>query len=78
MKKIVSNKPFSGKNSLRAGAGPVYLRIKPTERISSNTENVKVKKVLCFGIYDNLVGYVWEVDLTNGNHIAYVDCDYVE
>lgn len=78
MKRIVTNKPFSGRGNIRAGAGPVYLRIKSTERISSNTTATKVKKVLCFGIYDNLVGYVWETDLTNGNHIAYVDCDYVE
>lgn len=78
MKKFVSNKPFSGRDKTRAGAGPIYLRIKSTERISSNTTTTKVKKVLCFGIYDNLVGYVWEPDLTNGNHIAYVDCDYVD
>jgi hypothetical protein len=78
MAKINSNKPFKGKPNLRKGAGPVYNRIKPfTDRINTNIVPIKPEKNPCFGEFDNLVTYVFEYS-PDGNHFAYVDCDYVE
>jgi hypothetical protein len=77
-KRINSNNPFKGKNNIRAGAGPVYNKFKPTPTILNNgSRSTTPPQSPCFGEYDNTVNYVWEIDLTNGNHLAYVDCDYV-
>lgn len=76
--KVTSKTPFKGKPNLRAGAGPVYLKVKGLPNVANNeTRRTFVTKEPCFGPYDNLVNYVWEIDTTNGNHLAYVDCDYV-
>lgn len=78
MAKINSNKPFKGKPNIRAGAGPVYNKFKPLTNVPNNkVRGTIVVKEPCFGPYDNLVNYVWEPDLSNGNHLAYVECDYV-
>lgn len=80
-KKITSINVFPKQCNVRAGGGPVYSRFcPPKDRFGSNISNrlpVKEKNP-CFGPYDNIVDYVWEVDVSNGNHFAYVDCDYVE
>lgn len=76
--KVSSNNPFKRQCNLRAGTGPVYVRsCPPTNTANNQSRGTFVKKESCFGQYDNLVNYVWEVDVTNGNHLAYVDCDYV-
>jgi len=73
-----SNTPFSRQCNTRKGAGPVYYKFCPPENISDTTSKARrIVKEPCFGEYDNLVAYVFEVDNT-GNHLAYVDCDYVE
>jgi hypothetical protein len=76
--KITSKSPFKGKPNRRAGAGPIYNTFIPPPRVSSGkTTKTNNLKSICFGPYDNATNYVWEVDLDNGNHLAYVDCDYV-
>ena len=76
---ISSNKPFNRQCNVRKGAGPVYNKFcPPTDRANNNNNkvNVKVVKEPCFGEYDNLVQYVYEIDLTG--QLGYVDCDYVD
>ena len=74
-----SNKPFRGKPNSRPGAGTIRYTWKQPERTSPNNNRVKTTTYNpCNGPYDNLVGYVWEVDTSNGQHLAYVDCDYVD
>ena len=75
--RISSNSPFKGKPNLRAGAGPVYISTIPQPYVPSGKVINRKDKPDCSGPYDNLVNYVWEVDTSNGYHIAYVDCDYV-
>jgi hypothetical protein len=72
----------SGKN-LRKGGGPLHYSWKPLpmeknkngkdgyDRLQSNSLQG------CNGPIDNIVTYVFEI-LPDGNHEAYVDCDYVE
>lgn len=76
--KVVSNNPFSKQCNVRAGAGPIYSKFCAPTDAANNAKSGKSKKEPCFGPYDNSVGYVWIVDLNNGNHLAYVDCDYVD
>jgi hypothetical protein len=75
-KRVNSNKPFGGQCNINSTAGPVYSKFCPPVNVADNTVKNN-RKNPCFGPYDNLTNYVWEVDLTNGNHLAYVDCDYV-
>ena len=75
--KISSNSPFKGKPNIRAGAGPVYISTRLLPYVPSGKLRNHKDKPDCSGPYDNLVNYVWEVDTSNGYHIAYVDCDYV-
>lgn len=78
-KEITSNKPFGRQCNLRAGAGPVYNKFcPPTNTQDGGDRGININKIPCFGQYDNVVNYVYQIDLSNGNHIAYVDCDYVE
>jgi hypothetical protein len=77
---ITSQSPFKGKPNRRAGAGPVYNTFNTPPKVpSGRTQRRKTvpEQNPCFGPYDNATNYVWEVDLDNGNHLAYVDCDYV-
>lgn len=78
MGKVTSNKPFSRQCNVRSGAGPVYYKFCPPTNTRNNVGRGVTRKTPCFGSYDNLVNYVWEVDTSNGNHLAYVDCDYVD
>jgi hypothetical protein len=76
--KITSKSPFKGRPNRRAGAGPIYNTFTPQPMVSSGKTTKKNNlKSPCFGPYDNLTNYVWVVDLSNGNNLAYVDCDYV-
>jgi hypothetical protein len=77
MKKITSNKPFNRQCNVRRGAGPVYNKFCPPE-FSVKTKSRSTNRLPdCSGEYDNIVQYVFEIE-TSGNHLAYVDCDYVE
>lgn len=79
MAKIYSNKAFRRQCAVRKGGGPTYNRFCPPK--SKSNDNVIIKnpeKSSCSGPYDNLISYVFEIDLSNGSHLAYVDCDYVE
>jgi hypothetical protein len=78
MGRVTSNKPFSRQCNVRSGSGPIYNKFCPPVDVNNDIFKGRTKKVNCFGPYDNLVGYVWEIDLSNGNHLAYVDCDYVD
>ena len=74
-----TNKPFQGRPNARPGAGTIRYTWNPTPRQApSNNRNQRVGPDPCSGPYDNLVGYVWEIDTSNGQHLAYVDCDYVD
>lgn len=76
--RITSKSPFKGKPNRRAGTGPIYNRFNTPPNISNNSGRTsRVVKTACFGPYDNVTNYVWEVDTTTGDHLAYVDCDYV-
>jgi hypothetical protein len=76
--KITSKSPFKGKPNRRAGTGPVYNKFNTPPRISSGRVKTNtLEKEPCFGPYDNITNYVWVIDVSNGNHLAYVDCDYV-
>ena len=78
MARVSSNNPFSNKPSVRKGAGPVYNTIKNQPNVRKNSKKAREVKEPCFGPYDNLVKYVFEVDTETGNRLAYVDCDYVD
>jgi hypothetical protein len=77
-KNITSNNPFSRQCNIRSGSGPIYNKFCPPTNATNNTSSGRAKKEPCFGPYDNIVNFVWVVDLSNGNHLAYVDCDYVD
>lgn len=74
---IVSNKPFSNRPNVRKGAGPVYNKFVPQKQDSQKGQTLTSKLEPCSGQFDNVVQYVFEIDLS-GNHFGYVDCDYVE
>ena len=82
MKKVNSNKPFNNRCNLRAGAGPIYNKFCPTPNNPNGSKtkggDYKGVKLPCSQLYDNLVNYVWEIDLSNGEHLSYVECDYVD
>jgi len=78
--RVSSKSPFKGRPNRRAGTGPVFNSfLTPSPVPSGRTERRKTipEENPCFGPYDNTTNYVWEVDVSNGNHLAYVDCDYV-
>jgi hypothetical protein len=77
MARITSNQPFKNRGNVRRGAGPVYNKFKPQKTDVQNVPIVTSKLAPCDGQFDNLVQYVFEYDLS-GNHLGYVDCDYVE
>ena len=74
-----TNKPFQGRPNARPGAGTIRYTWNPPVRTAPSNDRTKaVGNEPCFGPYDNLVKYVWEIDTSNGQHLAYVDCDYVD
>lgn len=78
-KRYSSQSPFKGKPNARPSGGTVRYSWKSPEKTApSNNRTKSSTYTLCNGPYDNLVSYVWEVDVSNGQHLAYVDCDYVD
>jgi hypothetical protein len=76
-----SNKPFKNRPNVRPGAGTIRYSWNPTPRQAPNIGTNSTRNSTyepCSGPYDNIVSYVWEIDTSNGQHTAYVDCDYVE
>jgi hypothetical protein len=78
-KRVSSNKAFRNSKKVKKGAGPVYLTTKglPTEKKKNSGGFLTTDRVGCGGAFDNNVKYVYEIN-TDGNHLAYVDCEYVE
>ncbi len=80
--KNTSNKPFKNKPNIRSGTGPVYITFKTQPFNKKSDKNVdlinKTTKFDCIGPYDNVVNYVYEIDLSKGDKFGYVDCDYVD
>lgn len=77
-------KPYQNKQfKVQKGAGPVYTynKSRPVPENLNTNQTVKNKfnkeYVLCQGEIDNVVQYVYENGST-GDHLGYVDCDYVE
>jgi hypothetical protein len=77
-RRISQNKPFDGKPNVRSGSGPVYYTWKPLPFEKGGKPKQGGRVPTCNNIIDNVVTYVYDIDLSNGNHIAYVYCDYVE
>lgn len=75
-KNISQNNPFQGQPNVRRGAGPMNYKWKPLP--FQKTSNLTPKSnVICNNVIDNVTTYVYDV-LPDGNHLAYVYCDYVE
>lgn len=77
-RKYCSNKPFKNKPNVRPGAGTIRYTWNAPERTPPGKRTKSSTYEPCNGPYDNLVSYVWEIDTSNGQHLAYVDCDYVD
>jgi hypothetical protein len=73
-KGVVSTTPFSNQRNVRSGSGPVYYSWEPS--VSSPNQKNLSKKITCDNKIDNITTYVYE-ELSNGNHLSYVLCDYV-
>jgi len=71
---ITQNKPFPNQPNVRRGAGPVNYKWNALP-FQKNGDTPK-QKVKCNNYIDNDVTYVYDV-LPDGNHLAYVFCDYV-
>jgi hypothetical protein len=72
---ITQNKPFSNRENVRRGSGPLYYKWKEPPFGKSNV--VEKTNIKCNNFIDNVVTYVYN-ELPDGNHLAYVFCDYVE
>ena len=77
-------KPYNNKQfKVQKGAGPVYTynKVQSVPQGVTTNQNIKNKLsknyILCEGEIDNVVQYVYENGPT-GDHLGYVDCDYVE
>jgi len=77
---ISSNSPFPNNKNVRAGSGPIRYSWEPIKGDKKSKPTSKLDGCDEINGYDNIVQYVFEVILTTegyGNHLAYVDCDYV-
>lgn len=75
MANVASQSPFKGQPNVRRGSGPVYYKWKPLP--FQKTGRVAHKQsVKCDNVIDNVVTYVYDI-APDGNHLAYVYCDYV-
>lgn len=72
---ISQNNPFKGQPNVRRGAGPMNYKWEapPFQKRGRTNPTPTVK---CDNVIDNVVTYVYDV-LPDGNHLAYVYCDYV-
>ena len=75
-RQISQNRPFSNQPNVRRGAGPQNYKWNPLPFQKVN-ELKKKENVVCNNYIDNVVTYVYDI-LPDGNHLAYVFCDYVE
>ncbi|MFN7656395.1 MAG: hypothetical protein ACK5OW_01240 [bacterium] len=75
---ISQNQPFKGQPNMRRGAGPVYYKWKPLPFEKGGNLKQTGLKLICDNVVDNITTYVYDIDPANGNHLAYVNCDYVE
>lgn len=75
-RQISQNKPFKNQPNVRRGAGPQTYKWSPVPFQKAN-ELKKKENVVCNNYIDNVVTYVYDI-LPDGNHLAYVFCDYVE
>jgi len=78
---ISSRSPFKNRANIRRTAGTDVYQWKTNnfEKKKQGKGNLNRGRIGCdntTGI-DNNTTYVFEI-LPNGNHLAYVDCDYVE
>jgi len=79
---ISQNKPFNNQPNIRKGAGPLNYKWSalPFEKKGrgrgGENNTVQPSNVKCDNIIDNVTTYVYNV-LPNGDHLAYVYCDYV-
>ena len=73
-----SNKAFRNSRNVRSMAGSIKYTWNPipSERRKKPTRG----PVVCDNAtpIDNVVTYVYDIDPITGDHIAYVDCDYVD
>ena len=77
---ISQNKPFNGQPNVRRGAGPVSYQWSALPFSKSGTKDSALQSRLqptCNNVIDNIVTYVYNI-LPDGNHSAYVNCDYVQ
>lgn len=78
--KISSQSPFKGQPNVRRGAGPLNYKWQATPFQKTGRgrglEQQIPTNVKCDNVIDNITTYVYDV-LPDGNHLAYVYCDYV-
>jgi hypothetical protein len=74
--KISSQSPFKGQPNVRRGAGPLNYKWNATPFQKNSRVQQKQTNVKCDNVIDNITTYVYDV-LPDGNHLAYVYCDYV-
>lgn len=74
---ISQNNPFQGQPNVRRGDGPQNYKWKPLpfEKTSKFIPK-RQGTVTCDNVIDNVTTYVYDV-MPDGNHLAYVYCDYV-
>ena len=80
--KITQPDPFECAPKVRRGAGPLYYKWCPTpgqkgSNVRTGNTNGDGLVQGCNNKIDNVVTYVYNI-LPDGNHLAYVFCDYVE
>ncbi|NIQ15673.1 MAG: hypothetical protein GTO02_15120 [Candidatus Dadabacteria bacterium] len=71
---VSSNKAFRKQANIRRGAGPIHNKF--INQPFNKRKDKQAGRVGCDGVIDNNVTYVYNI-LPDGNHLAYVDCDYV-
>lgn len=77
--RVTSNRAFRNSKYVKKGAGPVYQTYRPLPKVKErNSGNfLSSNRTGCGGEFDNVVTYVYDIN-NDGNHLAYVDCDYVD
>jgi hypothetical protein len=75
---VTSNKAFKTQKKVRSMAGPVKYSWTPTPSEKRKKPTLRVPFCDNRTPFDDVVTYVYEIDPSNGRHIAYVDCDYVD
>jgi hypothetical protein len=76
MARITQNKPFPNQPNIRRGAGPVNYTWNALPFQKGGVITATKHGITCNNTIDNVVTYVYDI-LPDGNHLAYVYCDYV-